>query len=42
MRVIGVIDREAGGVESLAKDGLELWTLFTMSELKRSAAGAQT
>jgi orotate phosphoribosyltransferase len=34
--VLCVIDREAGGPENLAKDGLELRPLFTMSELKKS------
>ncbi|HRQ09976.1 MAG: orotate phosphoribosyltransferase [Trueperaceae bacterium] len=29
-----VIDRQAGGVESLAAEGVELTALFTMSELK--------
>lgn len=29
-----VIDREAGGVEALAEEGVELRALFTMSELK--------
>lgn len=37
VRVIGVIDREAGGVKNLAEEGLELRALFTMSELKRAA-----
>jgi orotate phosphoribosyltransferase len=32
--VICVIDREAGGVDKLAADGLSLTPLFTMSELK--------
>ena len=31
--VVCVIDREANGVEHLAKDGLKLHALFTMSEL---------
>jgi orotate phosphoribosyltransferase len=38
VRVIGVIDREAGGVKNLEDEGLELRTLFTMSELKRAAS----
>ena len=37
--VVCVIDRESGGTENLAKEGLTLWPLFTMTELK-SAAGA--
>ena len=32
-----VIDRESGGAEALAANGVELRPLFTMSELKRSA-----
>ena len=32
--VVCVIDRESGGVEKLAADGLELHALFTMSELR--------
>ena len=40
-RVLCVIDREAGGVENLRDEGLELAPLFTMSELKRAAEGAQ-
>jgi orotate phosphoribosyltransferase len=32
---LSVIDRESGGRESLAQDGIELRSLFTMSELKR-------
>jgi orotate phosphoribosyltransferase len=35
--VICVIDRESGGVDKLAADGLTLRALFTMSELKRAA-----
>ena len=35
--VVCVIDREAGGKEALAKAGLSLTSLFTMSELKRAA-----
>ena len=37
-QVVCVIDREAGGRENLAKEGLSLTSLFTMSELKKSAA----
>jgi orotate phosphoribosyltransferase len=37
--VVCVIDRESGGPEKLAADGLALEALFTMTELKR-AAGA--
>jgi len=33
---ICVIDREAGGAESLAAEGIELRALFKMSELKRA------
>lgn len=36
--VLCVIDRESGGAEALASHGLELRSVFTMSEL-RSAAG---
>jgi orotate phosphoribosyltransferase len=36
--VIGVIDREAGGVKKLEAEGLELRALFTMSELMGAAA----
>jgi orotate phosphoribosyltransferase len=32
--VVCVIDREAGGVAALAKEGLTLTSLFTMSDLK--------
>ncbi len=35
--VVCVIDRESGGAENLAKEGLLLRPLFTMSELKSSA-----
>jgi orotate phosphoribosyltransferase len=35
--VLCVIDREAGGREALAADGLELRSLFTMSVLRRAA-----
>jgi orotate phosphoribosyltransferase len=34
--VVCVIDREAGGAEKLAVEGLELHALFTMTELKSS------
>ena len=34
--VVCVIDREAGGVEKLAADGLTLQPLFTMTELNRA------
>ena len=37
--VVCVIDRESGGAEKLAVEGLELLPLFTMSELK-AAVGA--
>ena len=33
-RAICVIDRESGGTESLAREGIELHALFRMSELK--------
>jgi orotate phosphoribosyltransferase len=36
--VVCVIDREAGGADNLAAEGLELRSLFTMNELR--AAGA--
>lgn len=35
--VLCVIDREAGGVEALATEGLKLRPLFTMSQLKAAA-----
>ena len=35
-QVVCVIDRQAGGVENLAKEGLALTSLFTMSELKKA------
>jgi orotate phosphoribosyltransferase len=38
--VICVIDRESGGREKLAADDLELFPLYTMSELSAAAAGA--
>ena len=34
--VLCVIDREAGGRENLAAEGLDLRTLFTMSQLRES------
>ena len=37
--VICVIDRESGGREKLAADDLELFPLYTMSELSAAAAG---
>jgi orotate phosphoribosyltransferase len=36
--VICVIDRESGGREKLAAEGLELFSLYTMSDLKTAAA----
>jgi orotate phosphoribosyltransferase len=39
LKVLVVINREAGGVENLAMDDLELGTLFTMSELKEASKG---
>jgi orotate phosphoribosyltransferase len=36
-RVVCVIDRELGGTEKLAKQGLALDALFTMSDLKAAA-----
>src|SRR5262245_37704230 len=36
--VVCVIDRESGGVDQLAADGLELRALFTMSELRPPSA----
>jgi orotate phosphoribosyltransferase len=38
-RVLCVIDREAGGRESLAAAGLQLRALFTMSDLKAARWG---
>ncbi len=39
--VVCVIDRESGGREKLAAQGLELTSLYSMSELKAAApAGA--
>jgi len=37
--VLCVIDRDAGGVEKLAVEGLTVHALFTMSELNAAAAG---
>lgn len=37
--VLCVIDRESGGAENLRAEGLELRSLFTMSELKTNAYG---
>jgi orotate phosphoribosyltransferase len=37
--VLCVIDRESGGLEMLAKEGLRLHSLFRMSELKNTARG---
>jgi orotate phosphoribosyltransferase len=36
--VLCVIDREAGGRENLAREGLELRSLFTMSQLRDAAS----
>jgi orotate phosphoribosyltransferase len=36
--VLCVIDREAGGKENLAREGLELRSLFTMSQLQESGS----
>jgi orotate phosphoribosyltransferase len=36
-QVVCVIDRESGGVEKLAAEGLTLTALFTMTELKAAA-----
>jgi orotate phosphoribosyltransferase len=36
--VVCVIDREAGGPEAFAAEGLDLRALFTMTELKQAAA----
>lgn len=32
--VLCVVDREEGGAENLAREGLALWSVFTMSELR--------
>lgn len=37
--VLCVINRESGGLEMLAKEGLRLHSLFRMSELKNAAKG---
>ena len=37
--VLCVIDREAGGSERLAREGVRLSSLFTMSELTRASRG---
>ena len=37
VRVLCVIDREAGGAANLAAEGLDLHALFTMGELARAA-----
>ncbi|MHB9022873.1 MAG: orotate phosphoribosyltransferase [Armatimonadota bacterium] len=39
LRVVCVIDREQGGAGNLAAKGLELFPLFTMSELRDAAEG---
>ena len=39
LKVLVVINRESGGIENLAKNNLELATLFTMSELKEASKG---
>jgi orotate phosphoribosyltransferase len=36
--VLSVIDREAGGVDNLDREGLNLKSLFTMADLKAAAA----
>jgi orotate phosphoribosyltransferase len=38
--VMCVIDREAGGADNLASHGLELRSLFTLSQLRRAVGGA--
>jgi len=35
-QVVCVIDRQSGGLENLAKEGLALTSLFTMAELKKA------
>ena len=40
--VLCVIDREAGGAEALAAEGLKLRSAFTMSELNAAAGVAQS
>lgn len=37
--VLCVVDREAGGIENLQKENLELKSLFTLSALKTAATG---
>jgi orotate phosphoribosyltransferase len=37
--VLCVLDREAGGTENLAQAGLELRSLFTMSQLQQASTG---
>jgi orotate phosphoribosyltransferase len=37
--VLCVIDREAGGADSLAREGLELRSLFTMTQLQEATMG---
>jgi orotate phosphoribosyltransferase len=39
--VLCVIDREAGGAEKLAIEGLTLRALYTMTELNAAVAGGQ-
>jgi orotate phosphoribosyltransferase len=41
VRVLCVIDREAGGAEKLAAEDLDLRALFTMTQLKDAAGGAR-
>ncbi|MBA2528892.1 MAG: orotate phosphoribosyltransferase [Euzebyales bacterium] len=41
LRVVCVIDREAGGAENLAAEGLALRALFTMSQLDRAAGSSR-
>jgi orotate phosphoribosyltransferase len=38
VRVLCVIDRESGGAANLAADGLELYPLFTQTDLKNATA----
>jgi orotate phosphoribosyltransferase len=40
--VICVIDRESGGADKLAADGLTLQALFTMTELKAAAGTVES
>lgn len=37
-----MIDREAGGRENLAAEGLDLHALFTMTQLRQGAASEPT